>query len=175
MKTLNFSADYLNAIVDEARLSPRRRQHRSIHTSMQDPSQRLFNAIGMDSYVQPHRHLLDPKAETLIAIRGRFALVIFNDDGEIDILTILATEKFEDKENAASDDVAVGAEIPVGMWHTIVALESDSILLEVKAGPYDPKAPREGAAWAPPENTPDGDYYLSRLRDEIMMRITTTT
>ena len=24
-----------------------------------------FNAIGMDSYVQPHRHLLDPKAETL--------------------------------------------------------------------------------------------------------------
>ena len=175
MKTLNFSADYLNAIVDEAGRSPRRRQHRSIHTSMQDPSQRLFNAIGMDSYVQPHRHLLDPKAETLIAIRGRFALVIFDDDGEINALTILATEKFNDNENVCSSDAAVGAEIPVGMWHTLVALEPGSILLEVKAGPYDPKAPREGAPWAPPENTLDGEHYLSRLRDEIMTRITTTT
>ena len=167
MKTLNFSAAYLNAIVDEAGHSPRRRQHRSIHTSMQDPAQRLFNAIGMDSYVQPHRHLLDPKAETLIVIRGRFALVIFNDDGGIDALTVLATEKFD-----GNDDYTVGAEIPVGMWHTLVALELGSILMEVKAGPYDPKAPREGAPWAPPENTSDGDDYLLRLRDEIMTRIT---
>ena len=93
MKTLNFSPAYLDAMVEEAGRSPRRRQHRSIHTSTQDPSQRLFNAIGMDSYVQPHRHLRDPKAETLIAIRGSFALVIFDDQGRIEELSCFGTEK----------------------------------------------------------------------------------
>ena len=75
MTTTRFSDTYLNSLTQAAHDSPRRRQSRTIHITTDDPCQRLFNAIEMDSYVRPHRHKIDPKVETLFAIRGRFLLV----------------------------------------------------------------------------------------------------
>jgi cupin fold WbuC family metalloprotein len=86
----------------------------------------------MDSYVRPHRHQQDPKVETLIAIRGRFLLVTFTEQGEIKEVIPFHSEKYE-----ASNDSGVGVEIQVGTWHTIIATEPHSILLEVKAGPFN--------------------------------------
>ena len=72
-----FSSKYLNSLIAEAGVSDRKRQHRNIHRSFDEKCQRLMNAIGVESYIAPHRHRLDPKRECLIAVRGLFAAVIF--------------------------------------------------------------------------------------------------
>ena len=71
-----FSSKYLNTLISEAGVSDRKRQHRNIHRSFDEKCQRLMNAIGLESYIAPHRHRLDPKSECLIAVRRLFAIGI---------------------------------------------------------------------------------------------------
>jgi cupin fold WbuC family metalloprotein len=155
-----FSAEYLDSLVEEATQSPRARQHRNIHERFDDPCQRFLNAISPDSYIRPHRHSLDPKAETLIAVRGQFALVTFDDAGAIMNSVRFGTEK-------ADAVLPVGADLPPGTWHTIIALVAGAILLELKAGPFNPNAAKEPAPWAPEEGTSEGNAYLQRLKGLI--------
>jgi len=162
MTVQRFTPDYLASLVNEAERSPRSRQHRNIHTSYEDPCQRFMNAIGMNSYIRPHRHALDPKAETLVAVRGLFALVIFDDSGDIQEVIRFGTER-----HARSGDLSVGVDLTPGIWHTIVALQPGSILLELKAGPFNPNAAKEPAPWAPEEGTEAGVRYLQVLRGRI--------
>jgi cupin fold WbuC family metalloprotein len=126
-----FTPDILDALVDEAQASSRRRQNKNIHTDYAEACQRLFNAIEPDSYIRPHRHSLEPRAETMIAVRGLIALVIFDDEGNI-----IESTRFG---ACGGEGHAVGVEVPPGVWHTVVALESGSVLFEVKAGPFNPK------------------------------------
>jgi cupin fold WbuC family metalloprotein len=58
-----FGSEYLDELSGLAKVSPRLRQHRNIHTSYDDPCQRLFNAIEPESYIRPHRHAADPRDE----------------------------------------------------------------------------------------------------------------
>ena len=162
MTTTRFSDTYLNSLNQAAHESPRRRQSRTIHITTDDPCQRLFNAIEMDSYVRPHRHKNDPKLETLFAIRGRFILVTFTEQGEIEEVIPFHSEKFD-----ANNDSGVGVEIQPGTWHTIIATEPRSIMLEVKAGPFNLDISKEPAPWAPAEETPEGQAYLAKLKKWI--------
>ena len=162
MTTTRFSDSYLNSLAQATHESPRRRQSRTIHITPNDPCQRLFNAIEIDSYVRPHRHQQDPKVETLIAIRGRFLLVTFTEQGEIKEIIPFQSEKYE-----ASNDSGVGVEIQVGTWHTIIATEPHSILLEVKAGPFNLELSKEPAPWSPAEETEEGQAYLAQLKKRI--------
>lgn len=121
-----------------------------------------MNAIGMDSYIRPHRHARDPKAETLIAVRGLFALVIFDDLGNVQEIVRFGSERFAD-----SDALSVGVDLTPGIWHTIIALEPGSVLLELKAGPFNPNSAKEPAPWAPEEGTEAGTRYLAELRAKV--------
>jgi cupin fold WbuC family metalloprotein len=162
MSIQSFTQEYLSTLVNEAGESPRSRQHRNIHTSYDDPCQRFMNAIAMDSYIRPHRHALDPKAETLIAIKGLFALIRFDDTGTVQEIIQFGTEKFSDEIG-----VSAGVDLSPGIWHTIIALKPGSVLLELKAGPFNPQAAKEPALWAPEEGSALGQEYLQQLRSLI--------
>ena len=151
-----FSPDYLDDLVAEARSSSRQRQHRNIHNDYFDPSQRLFNAIEPESYIRPHKHGLVPRAETLIAVRGNMALLVFDDQGDV-------VECIAFGVNTPPSAVAAGVEVPPNTWHTVVALAPGSILLEIKAGPFDPLRPKEFAPWSPAESSPDAAGYLESI------------
>ncbi len=151
-----FDAQYLHAITDQAKDSPRRRQHRNIHQSYQDSCQRLFNAIEPDSYIRPHRHASDPRDELLIAVRGLMALLTFDDQGGVTGVQRFGTEKY-------GNAIAAGVEVPASTWHTVVAMEPGCVLLEVKAGPFDPDQPKDLAAWAPEEGSELAKNYLRQL------------
>ena len=153
-----FSADYLDDLVQQAAASARRRQHLNIHSDYAEPCQRLFNAIEPESYLRPHRHGPAQGAEMMMAVRGLMVLVTFDDEGRIE-----RVQRFGAGVHAANRDVAAGTETPPGKWHTVVSLESGSVLLEVKAGPFNPLAPKYPAPWAPEEGSPKGAIYLSSL------------
>ncbi len=158
-----FSAGYLDAIARDARASARRRMHRNVHASAADPCQRLFNAIEPDSYIRPHRHAVPPLAETIIAVRGAFLCVEFDDLGGV-----MATCRFgAAADPAGAAGVAAGVEVLPGTWHTIISLFPGSVFFEAKAGPYDPSAPRDFAAWAPAEGTPESARWWHELREAL--------
>ncbi len=153
-----FDEQYLNDLTVQAQNSPRRRQHRNIHQSYQDACQRLFNAIEPGSYIPPHRHASEPREELLIAIRGSMALITFDDQGAVTGVLRLGSEKH-------GCDLAVGAEVEPNTWHTVVALEPGCVLLEVKAGPFDPNQPKDRAPWAPEEGSQMAQGYLQGLAE----------
>jgi cupin fold WbuC family metalloprotein len=151
-----FSTDYLNDLTALAQGNLRKRQHCNIHESYADPCQRLFNAIEPESYIRPHRHATDPRDELLIAVRGSVALVTFDEQGMVTGVVRFGTDR-------NGGGLAVGAEVPANTWHTVIALEPGCVLLEVKAGPFDPKQPKDLAPWAPDEGSPAALPFLNQL------------
>jgi hypothetical protein len=49
----------------------------------------------------------------------------------------------------------------------VVALEPGCVLLEVKAGPFDPNQPKDLAPWAPEEGSEAAADYLNFLLERI--------
>jgi cupin fold WbuC family metalloprotein len=153
-----FDITYLNDLTGQAKDHPRLRQHSNIHQNYQDACQRLFNAIEPGSYIRPHRHASDPRDELLVAIRGVMTLMTFDDQGSVTGILRFGSDKH-------GSDLAVGAEVASSTWHTVVALEPGCVLLEVKAGPFDPNQPKDLASWAPEEGSTMAQGYLQGLAE----------
>ena len=132
----------LAVLVIEAQNAPRQRKNLNLHPTLADPVQRLLNAFEPGTYVRPHRHSDPGKWELFVILHGRAAALSFDATGIVQ----------ERHELAPTGGVQV-IEIAAGTWHTLAALESGTVLLEVKPGPYAPAEPQDFAPWAPPEGT----------------------
>lgn len=143
----------LSALTLEAKAHPRRRKNRNFHADNSAPAHRLLNALEPDSYVRPHRHLDASKDETIVALKGRFGVVMFDAAGRIMEQAVISPE-----------GACVGVNIAHGTFHSIVALDPGSVFFEAKAGPYVPIVAAELAEWAPSEGDAAAVGYLSGLR-----------
>lgn len=137
--------------------SERQRKNLNLHDDYTDPCQRLFNAVEPGTYIRPHRHADPPKPECFMAIRGRMALVVFSDQGEVNQIVPFG---------AGGDVLAV--DLPAALWHCMVALEPGSIFFETKPGPYTPFTASDLAPWAPAEGSADVGRYLAALTEKVM-------
>jgi len=153
-KTRLITRDLLDLVTAEAGTSPRLRKNFNFHPDDGATCHRLLNAIEPDSYIPPHRHLDPDKDETLVVLRGRLGVVIFDDSGAIREAAVLSPE-----------GTVMGVDIPHGEMHTFVSLESGTVFFEAKAGPYRPIADNEKASWAPPEGSAEAEAYLASLRE----------
>jgi cupin fold WbuC family metalloprotein len=161
-----FSSQYFEDLVNKASQSDRLRAHANVHGSYVDKCQKLFNAIKVDSYIRPHRHSLDPKEECLIAVKGLFGFIVFTDQGFIEDVILFGSEKYSKKLLIPS-----GLELPAGVWHTVVALVDDSILFEIKGGPFDPSLAKEMAPWSPEEGHASSAKYLESLKQKCLSEL----
>ena len=148
--------DLFREISRKAAESERRRINHNFH-QLQDPAQRFLNAIEPDSYIRPHRHVNPTKDEAFLVMKGRGAVFVFSDQGDIEQVIELNVNKGN-----------MGVDIPGGIYHTIVSLESGSVFYEVKAGPFDPTLDKGFASWAPEENSPEALDYLNHLKTELV-------
>ena len=123
----------------------------------------VIQCVNTDSYIRPHRHSLDPRDECLIAVRGLFGLIEFNDQGDINSTTLFGSEKYSEQFS-----IAAGIELPTGVWHSVVSLVDTSILIELKSGPFDPSIAKELAPWAPEEGSENAPHYLESLMQECL-------
>jgi len=106
---------------------------------------------------------MDGKTETLIALRGAFALMTFTDRGEVQKIERFASEAFSDGNGVD----LLGVEVFPETWHTVIALADNSVLLELKPGPFNPEAAKELAHWAPGEHDEGANDYFCYLRSLI--------
>lgn len=148
-----FGRDCLAALSARAAESPRRRTNLNFHDTPAHPANRMLNAMEPDSYVRPHRHSAPHQEETFVVLKGAFGVMLFDEHGNISHTALLR----------AGGDL-IGAHLPAGVFHSIVALEPASVFFEVKAGPYDPAAAKDWAPWAPDEGAEGAPAYLSELR-----------
>lgn len=142
----------LDEVSAEAKASPRLRRNRNFHATNEHPGHRLLNAVEPGSYVAPHRHLAADKDETMVVLRGRLGFVLFDDAGAVVQSLVLGP-----------GEAALGVDIPAGTWHSVLGLESGTVFLEAKAGPYLPLTDAEKAPWAPAEGDREAAGYYESL------------
>ena len=147
----------LDTVTAAAGRSQRRRMNLNLHDGASDNPHRFFNVLLRDTYIPPHRHLSPPKPETFLILRGTAAFFIFEDNGDVRESITLSSE--------TGTGSSFGIDIRPGLWHTLVVLSERAVCFEVKPGPYDPKADKEFAPWAPMEGSRASDGYLQKLLD----------
>ena len=122
-------------------VSFRKRMNYNFHRSEEEPVNRLLNAMHRGSYLPVHRHLSPMRSETCVALRGKVGLTIYDNDGCVVSQRIIG----------ANCDT-LGVDIEAGVWHGLVVLEDDTVLMEVKQGPYVPITAENLAPWTPAVN-----------------------
>lgn len=117
----------LDELTEKAKASPRLRMNYDLRNSAEDNSQRMLNAIEPGSPLPIHRH--QNSSETVVCLRGRLVEEFYDE------LERICTDRIELSPNGP----VVALNIPAGQWHTVKALESGTVLLEMKDGVYEPQ------------------------------------
>ena len=115
----------LDDLTAKAKASPRLRMNLDLRNSADDTSQRMLNAIEPGSPLPIHRHR--HSSETVVCLRGRLVEEFYDE------LERTCTEAIELSPNGP----VVALNIPAGQWHTARALESGTVILEMKNGKYE--------------------------------------
>jgi cupin fold WbuC family metalloprotein len=121
----------LDKLTELAKESPRLRMNMDLRDSEEDTSQRMLNAIEPGSPLPIHRH--QKTSETVVCLRGRLVEEYYDE------LERTCTERIELSPNGP----VVALNIPAGQWHTVQALESGAVILEMKNGKYEPTGPED--------------------------------
>ena len=140
-----------DAVTDEARRSARRRMNYSFHAEAADNPHRMLNVLLEGTYIQPHRHLEPPKAESFLVLEGEADVLVFDDTGAV-------TARYR-----LGCDGVWGVDLPAGTWHTILPRTARAVCYEVKPGPWVPATDKEFAPWAPREGDPAAAEYAKKL------------
>ena len=116
----------LDDLTAKAKESSRLRMNLDLRDSAEDTSQRMLNAIEPGSPLPIHRH--QKTSETVVCLRGRLVEEFYDD------LERICTERIE----LSPGGPIMALNIPAGQWHTVQALESGTVILEMKNGKYEP-------------------------------------
>lgn len=116
----------LDTLTEQAKASPRLRMNLDLRTSSADASQRMLNAIEPGSVVPIHRH--QNTSETFVVLRGRVIEEFYDE------LERICCATYE----VAAGGPVYALNIPAGTWHTLRALETGTVILEMKDGAYEP-------------------------------------
>jgi cupin fold WbuC family metalloprotein len=144
----------IDDLIIEARQSPRKRAILRLHEH-HEPVQRMVNALIPGTYITPHKHENPDKVELFAILKGKIAVLQFNERGDVEVII-----KLESEGNVKIID------IPPRVYHSLVPLEASSAL-EIIQGPYDVSTHKYFAPWAPLEGDPKAGDYLMYLNSII--------
>jgi len=125
---MKITKEILDNLTEQAKASPRLRMNYDLRNSSEDQSQRMLNALEPGTVLPIHRHRTT--SETVVCIRGHFEEYFYDNQGNL-------TETI---------DMVPGGivlNIEADQWHSLKCLESGTVLLEVKDGPYQPLSEEE--------------------------------
>jgi len=153
---IQINNDIILPLILKARSAERKRKNYNFHPSPSDPMHRMLHAMETGTYVQPHKHESPDKREAFIILKGKVAAIQYTDNGEVSEWTVLDpfTGNF-------------GVEFAPRTWHSLICLESGTVIYEVKDGPWDPVDDKFFASWAPKE----GDEGCEEYNRDIMGKI----
>jgi cupin fold WbuC family metalloprotein len=154
-KIPKLSYDEIISYFFKAKQCKRKRFPKILHEKG-DYNNRVINFVLQDSYMQPHLHPGVEKIEKMYLLKGSFALILFDENGEIykTIILKLGQQEFVD--------------VPAFTWHTYVMLTKEVVIYETMDGVYEPSTWKKMAPWAPEEN----DQIASKYHASLIRKIT---
>ena len=120
----------LDSLTVQAKASPRQRMAMDLRNSPEDGSQRMLNALEPGTVMPIHRHL--ESSESVVLLRGKIKWIFYDEEGNETESVIL---------DANGEPRMLNAE--KGRWHSLVCLESGSVIFECKNGTYHPLTEEE--------------------------------
>ena len=140
----------------QAKKAERQRYNYNFHGDYSDPINRMINAVEKDAYFPPHKHENPDKREIFIILKGRVLVIEFDGKGKIKDHIVLDPNEGN-----------FGVEIPAKKWHSLIPLEEQSVLYEIKDGPYDKKEDKIFAGWAPEETSEDAQKFVLGVLQQL--------
>lgn len=118
-----------NRVLDDlsarAKALPCLRQAYDLRNTLEDNSQRMLNALEPGTVMPIYRH--HDSSETVVIVRGKIQWVFYDENGNETERVVLDADGDPRMLNVEKD-----------RWHSLVCLESGSVLYESKDGPYHP-------------------------------------
>ena len=124
-----------------------------VQRSTTEGVQRLLNFMQRRSYARPHYHPAPENIETAVVVKGAAGFIVFDEQGNVS-----SAHRLE-----AGNPAGCLIDIEQGLWHTLVPLADDTVVLEIKRGPYNAATDKRFARWAPEEETQEAAVYLRGL------------
>ena len=87
-------------------------------------------------------------------LQGAIGLLLFNSEGEMQQQLLLSAK-----------GPTHGIEVAEDQFHTLVALETDSVIVELKQGPYQPAQDKDFLNGFPQEGSTEAARQESQWRD----------
>lgn len=135
----------MDTVAQQARTSPRRRQNYNFH-SLSERVQRFLNVLQPGTYVRPHCHLRSPDVngfEFFLVLQGALGMLVLDAEGNV-----------LERQRVSAQGEVKAIELPEGTYHTLIALEADTVMLELKEGPYSIQTDKLFLTNFPEEGTP---------------------
>ena len=127
-----------------ARQHPRLRKNHNLHHES-DLVQRFLNVLQPGTYVRPHRHVREQAGtgfECFLVLQGAIGLLIFDGDGQL-----------IERHRLSATGPLRGIELAENQFHSLVALEPDTVMFELKQGPYQPTQDKDFLSAFPDEGS----------------------
>ena len=150
------TSDEVNQYFNDAKESIRKRFPKILHNKG-DYLNKVINFVLENSYMHPHLHPGEEKIEKMYLLDGSFALITFDNKGEVTDTIVLKKGSRE------------SINVPAFTWHTYVMLSEKVTIYETMEGKYEPSTWKKMAPWAPVENTPNALTYLASLKTMVKM------
>jgi cupin fold WbuC family metalloprotein len=147
----------LSELSIQAQQSVRKRAHYNFHQNADDPVQRMLIAMQPGTYVPVHRHVQPWKWEMLVVLQGQLDCLIFDDIGQV-----------LHRHHLSAGGETSGLELPANCWHSVLCLEQNSVMLELKQGPYDVATAAEMARWSPNEGEQDVEAFKRWMSSAVI-------
>lgn len=112
-------------LVAEARRASAGRARLLLHPNRADSLHEMVIALPPHSF--DHPHINDRSGKSFLALSGRFAVVCYDDDGNLTGAPVLAAD-------GGAGEMLVRLRRPT--WHTILPLAGDVVFLETITGPF---------------------------------------
>ena len=139
-------------LIERARHAPRGRARVLLHPNREDSLHEMVIALPRQSCDVPHINFKSGKS--FLALHGKFAVVVFSDDGKERRAIRLAQT-----DGSAS---GVMTRLNTACWHTIIPLADYVVFLETIIGPF---VGNRFAPWAPQDPaSEEGQAFSSELR-----------
>ncbi|MEX0928334.1 MAG: WbuC family cupin fold metalloprotein [Balneolales bacterium] len=138
--------------LEASRKSSRLRIILPLHRSQDAQVQRMVNFLQPGTYIRPHQHPRDHAIESIVLVQGSLSFFIFDDEGRV-------------TSHLPLNESGQGALIDIEprIWHSFIVTQPDTVIFEVKRGPYDPETDKLFARWAPVEGGSGTGEYLRFL------------
>ncbi|AFZ43821.1 hypothetical protein PCC7418_1641 [Halothece sp. PCC 7418] len=150
----------IDTVANAAANSQRLRKNHNFH-QLSEQVQRFINIMQPGTYVRPHRHLRPEDSngfEFFLVLQGKVGILLFDQSGKV-----------IESERLSSEDHNYGLEIAEGTFHTLVALEANTALFELKEGPYVPQTDKEFLTLFPNEGTAEAQAQVQSWEAHFFM------